>query len=681
MNTTTEVSAFAQVKALVDQRAHEMIKSDLPLQADIDKDEIWEVYHNAFPTEEWKLENACNSCKSFIRAAGGMVTIDPVSLEVTTLWDFRGHSEVPEEYLASLDALDAYVRNCVSEKGIRGMFYHSEPHAGVDRNKDTKRDLIWTHFHVEIPRKLLNKDNVVGRQSATFTDDRNVLYRSLAELDTGAMETVIELVDQGSLYKGPEYKPQVESLLVIKQEFDGFDSDELRSLFTWVKAKEIGPVKCRVRNQAIGQLLIDLSEGMDLEKAVKRFEDMVAPTNYKRPKALVTPRMVEKAKERLQELGLIEALNRRQLDSRDITVADALFVHRPKSAATKDVFDELAGEIPMTKQQLDKVEEVPVKDFVEKIVPKAEAMSVLFEREHLGNLVALTGPQDPEAHGLMSWDNSFAWSYTGGVADSIKEKVRKAGGRVDNVWMRCSLSWFNHDDLDLHFKGHAQNVHVYFGSKRSGLLSAHLDVDMNAADLVRDPVENIYIDRELPKGSYEFNVHNFARRETHDQGFDVEIEINGEIRTYGMPTNPANRAIAPRIKFTVDENGKVTWKDNEMSKTASGMQKWGLKTGQFHRVRALTTSPNHWTTPQGNKHLFFLLEGCVADEKIRPFYNEFLTRELQEDRKVCEVLGSKIEVAKADGAELSGLGFSETIRHHLYVRVEGKFTRTVKVLF
>jgi hypothetical protein len=74
------------------------------------------------------------------------------------------------------------------------------------------------------------------------------------------------------------------------------------------------------------------------------------------------------------------------------------------------------------------------------------------------------------------------------------------------------------------------------------------------------------------------------------------------------------------------------------------------------------------------------LENCVSDEKIRPFYNEFLREDLAQDRKVFELLGSKIEVDKVPN-ELSGLGFSETIKNHLFVQVEGSFKRVLKVIF
>ena len=76
----------------------------------------------------------------------------------------------------------------------------------------------------------------------------------------------------------------------------------------------------------------------------------------------------------------------------------------------------------------------------------------------------------------------------------------------------------------------------------------------------------------------------------------------------------------------------------------------------------------------------FCLEECNADDKVRGFYNEFLTEELSKDRKVFELLGSKVVVASTPD-ELSGLGFSDTVRNSIYVEVEGTIKRTLKVNF
>jgi hypothetical protein len=73
----------------------------------------------------------------------------------------------------------------------------------------------------------------------------------------------------------------------------------------------------------------------------------------------------------------------------------------------------------------------------------------MFENRHAGNLLSLISPVDPTAKTMFKWPNNFCWSYAGELADSIKERVKRAGGAVDGD-LRCSLSWFNYDDLDLH---------------------------------------------------------------------------------------------------------------------------------------------------------------------------------------------------------------------------------------
>lgn len=51
----------------------------------------------------------------------------------------------------------------------------------------------------------------------------------------------------------------------------------------------------------------------------------------------------------------------------------------------------------------------------------------------------------------------------------------------------------------------------------------------------------------------------------------------------------------------------------------------------------------------GNKHYFFMLEGCKSPVSLRSFHNENLNAELLGHRKVMEVLGNtthKVQVKK-----------------------------------
>lgn len=108
---------------------------------------------------------------------------------------------------------------------------------------------------------------------------------------------------------------------------------------------------------------------------------------------------------------------------------------------------------------------------------------------------------------------------------------------------------------------------------------------------------------------------------------------------------------------------------------------WNLSTNKFHKVSLLTLSPNYWNGAEvGNKHYFFILDGCKNPSPVRGFFNEYLRSELSQDRKTFEMLANKMKAPYSDN-QLSGLGFSSTIRNSVICKVTGSFTRTIKVNF
>ena len=108
---------------------------------------------------------------------------------------------------------------------------------------------------------------------------------------------------------------------------------------------------------------------------------------------------------------------------------------------------------------------------------------------------------------------------------------------------------------------------------------------------------------------------------------------------------------------------------------------WGVKTNQFQKVAMITTSPNYWDGQNvGNKHTFFILDKCKNPDTPRGFFNEFLKEDLMAQKRVFEALGDKMKVAPSE-EQLSGLGFSSTNKAHVVCKVEGAFTRVLKVNF
>ena len=82
-------------------------------------------------------------------------------------------------------------------------------------------------------------------------------------------------------------------------------------------------------------------------------------------------------------------------------------------------------------------------------------------------------------------------------------------------------------------------------------------------------------------------------------------------------------------------------------------------------------SPNYWgDNAIGNKHYFFMLDGCKNPDTPNGWYNEYLSADLVTNhRRVFEALGSRAKVAESDN-QLSGVGFSETQRNNVVIRVK-----------
>jgi hypothetical protein len=657
---------FKNIKKQIHEKAAGFSNSTL-FQVTVDRDLIWSIYLDNLP-EDIRQEHTCNCCKSFLRQYGGIVTVQSDGTR-QSLWDI---TDVPAVYADAIRALRRYIHTLP----ITGRFFAERINCGTDSNHDAKRGVVWSHFHIRVPNQCVFPADRIGPLSSCATADKEVLERSLLEITENAVQTVLELIGQNSLYRGNEHLANVSRFAETQRIFRDV-AGHLKPDWCWQASASLPATICRIRNTAIGTLLVDLSEGKDLDVAVSAFERMVAPTNYKRPTALVTPRMVAAAETRLDELGLKGSLNRRILSGTDLTANNTLFSYRPTKVAGTSVFDEIKQGSLVNPKSLTKVEEISIDDFITGVLPTAKSIRALLENHHLGNLVTLVGPQDPEDPTLFN----FSWSYTGEVADSIKERVKQAGGKVDG-YIRISLSWGNFDDLDLHLQ-EPGGAHVFYGSKR-GRSGATLDVDMNAGGgHTRTPVENIFWKNPpAMEGDYVVFVHQFVRREASNTGFDVELEFDGEVYEVSAPDNGRTNTNHTAFAFNYTRAKGVVVKGQSTPKAGSyrSQEKWGLSTGQFHHVRAITLSPNHWSGAVGNKHFFFLLEGCKSDQKTRGFYNEFLKEELSADRKVFEILGSKVQVEPTED-ELSGIGFSETVRNSLFVEVEGAFKRMLKIKF
>jgi hypothetical protein len=652
-----------------------MAKTGL-FEVTLDKDQVWNHYLDSFPAGTNNLfrerrEYDCNCCKQFIRDVGRVVTF--VNGKRVTIWDIK----VPGYYQTVVDALAALINTAP----VGDQFLHFQAKVGTAQSNvlEDGKVVTYNHFHAVLPQEVVKPNATIASTLSESRSNVQVFERSLKELSLDAAETILELNAQGSLYRGNEQIGSVTLFIEMKNKYDAMPDDQKEG-FVWTQGLKLGH-RGKFRNSAIGTLLEDLSGGMDIESAVKRWEKVMAPANYKRPTALVTEAMIKKAQETVQEMGLMDSLPRRYAVLEDLTVNNVLFADRNTKKAA-DVFGDLLRGAKKPVKGPEKVEEISIAKFIKDVLPTATSIEALVENRHTGNLVSLVAPVYPDAPNMLKWDNNFSWSYNGEVTDSIKERVKAAGGAVEGA-LRVSLAWHNPDDLDLHMRT-PSGAHIHYARYARRASGGELDLDMNGMDRSdeHNPVENIIFrnERQIEEGIYKVWVNQFNQR-SHDRvGFTVQLDYKGEQYDFNHPRELRTDADVDVVTFRYTRKDGVQIIDS-MPHTKQSKEVWGIATEQFQKVSVVMNSPNHWDGQEnGNKHYFFMLEGAKQPGTTRGFYNEYLRNELNEHRKVFEHLAGKMKVPASDD-QLSGLGFSDTQRNELTVKVTGAFTRTLKVIF
>lgn len=671
---------FQEFAEAVHQKWTEMCEQNHLFSVDVGADEMWCCYLGAFadgadPLYRKRSEHDCCCCRHFIRDIGNVVAI--VDDEITTIWDVQ----VGGIYQPVADAMAALIRS----RPIQSVWYTTRLMVGSQATFEFGEDVIeYHHFYAEVPSKfILPKDDIPTRR-AFHMDNHHVFERSVCELSDDSVDTVLELISSNSLYRGEEWKTALGQLKRYKYAYRAISSEEKRKTFLWKASMAAGATVVRIRNHSIGVLLQDITSGVALDEAVRRYEAIVAPANYKRPKPVFSQRMLDAAREKLETMGYMASLPRRFAGLDDMTVNNILFADKdsaPRLAKENDVFASLSKDVTRSAHKFSGVQKIPMQQFVENVLPGASHVELYLEGRHARNLMSLTAPVHPEAPSMFKWDNAIGWAYAGNIADSdIRQNVKAAGGDVTGD-LRFSIQWndvaMNKDDLDAHCS--EPGYEIYFARKTSPTTGGSLDVDIINPTSV-PAVENIAwpTRSRMKPGTYEMFVYVFHHR-GGEGGFRAEIEFDGTVYSYDYRGSLRTGQRIYVAAVTLDNLGRFTI-EHHLEPSESNREMWNLSMNSFVPVSMVMYSPNYWNQQRGigNCHVFFILNDCHNDEMPNGFYNEFLKSELLEYRHVMEALGGKLTLGNTD-EQLSGVGFSSTQHNSVIVKVTGATERVLEV--
>lgn len=682
---------FVEMRDALNQHFEEMTKcEDHLFVVSVDKDEMYNLYLDSFPegTNEIYRERRyhdCSCCRGFIKSIGNVVAIKNGTIE--TIWDFETNDTT---YAPVLNAMSKFIKS----HAVHDVYLSIEQKIGCHHNFEmmenvgTKR---WEHFYLELPDRFVIRNSLSkGEVISKFKASRDVFKRSLDELTLDSVNTVLDLIATNSLYRGNEWNDTLTTFRTHKIAYDKLRTNKAKKLYAWEHSVRLHESVSKIRNTSMGTLLVDISNGVSLDRAVTSYETITAPSNYKRSKPIFTQRMLDDAQKKIDSLGYTSALPRRHATLNDITVNDILYSDRSVAMKIKgatDIFGELSKVAKKSSaNRFSRVEEISAEDFINNVIPTANSIEVYVENKHLDNMVSLIAPVNDDAKSMFKWGNNFTWAYSGNITDSMKSRVKSMGGNVEGD-LRFSIQW-NEDgtdncDLDAHCIEPNGFDLGYSTAKKPDYspTCGQLDVDIITPN-GKVAVENItWVSRKTMEcGEYKFYVRQFSG--SAKNGFRAEIEFDGNIYTFDYHHSMVADEKVLVATVTLDERGKFTIKKaldgNECSE-----EKWNIKTNEFVPVTVICYSPNHWSTAvnqTGHKHLFFMLKDCINDENPSGIFNEFLVQELYEHRHVMEAIGNRMRCENTN-EQLSGLGFATDKRAEIVVKVTGATERLLKVKF
>lgn len=699
-----------------------MCKTGKLFRVDLTGDQIWNIYLKSFTKEDDPIfrdpassTHNCNNCKNFIRRYGNVVSID-ADYNITTIFDVNSDAEfkktaealtkaissakVSEVFFETFNELNSLpYESCSKSNSVfqLGMAVNHKQYTKEEAEKFgvVKPDEIrkFDHMHLFVPKEFVDTTgHSVESIMATYRDSKNVFQRAMEEISLDTLKLVKDLINQGSLLNGEAHLFKIEQIIPLKEKYDSKLSNNQRDNWCWINSYNLPFAK--FRNELIGVLCSELSEGKELNDACQAWNKRVDPANYMKATAPITKKQIAEAKEFVESNGYAESFDRRLATIDDIKVDEILHSNVGKGEIKSvSIFDGVKSTSTRHKRsEFDGVEEVSIEKFMTDILPGCTSVEAFLKNSHDGNLVSLTTANNPDSKPIFKWTNNYSWTFNGNLAgkSEIKDAVASKGGKVDGV-LRFSIMWAEGDasdnsDLDAWAMEPDRNQIGFSSAYRKDRggdvrtsMSGQLDVDITNPQGYNNKniVENIAWTQasKMKDGSYKFWVNQYANRGS--KGFKAEIEFNGEIYSYEY-----NKPVVGNVKVAevTLKNGEFTI-EHLLPESASSKEIYGLETNQFHKVNLVCLSPNHWNgNNTGNKHYFFMLDGCKSPVGIRSFHNENLIGDLLNHRKVMEVLGTTNMIPSTD-KQLSGLGFNATVRDEVIVKLAGTHKRMIKIKF
>ena len=284
----------------IQERFNEMCATGNLFRSSVTGSELWELYITGFEKDPiFRDPNSsvhnCNLCHHFIQRYGNIIAFDK-DYNIMTLWDI----DCPDdEYVNSLERMSTWIKlgytkdifietldslkktnygpskNGQSEYNLGNAYnikrYTKEeakmyPNSGIKEN-DVYR---FEHLALVLPAQFVDcSGKTIETLMGKYRSKAQVFQRGLEEISLDTLYLVRDLESQGSLLNGNSYKHFILGAIKAKEEYDKIPNSK-KVAWLWVNAAKVGVI-AGFRNTAIGTLMVELSEGKNINEVVKSF--------------------------------------------------------------------------------------------------------------------------------------------------------------------------------------------------------------------------------------------------------------------------------------------------------------------------------------------------------------------------------------------------------------------------
>jgi len=379
--------------------------------------------------EDRRQHYNCHCCRRFINTYGGLVTIDDRGHVSPLIWVHESDASVPEFFALANSALYRYVASAK----VTGVFYWNSTTWGTPRTGE------WTHLSGEVPVAPRLGLKTPGQLTAEKLEDYKMLKIAISEYNLPLVQQAVRILESDTLDRSEKTLGVAQFFLELHQAIRNGSKTQRDNLF-WRAAALAPPGFAHVRSSMIGTLLDDLKSGGDIEGIKRRWSAKMHPLQYQRPTALKEGN-IRKANEVVERLNSAGSLARRFAKLEDVTFR----LWEPK--ISKPVTPPSGGGAfdHLTRARANRGIDLPAvtmtwSKFASTVLPRAAEIEMMTPTQR-ANFAALVTAVNPDAPGLLQWDNHVSWYlYHRGSLPSVWNLIAGSWVKV-NLITRLPCHW------------------------------------------------------------------------------------------------------------------------------------------------------------------------------------------------------------------------------------------------